>query len=183
MATSILDATIPGTFNVTGIIANLQDSANPKLDATIAGTIAVTGVVLTLSRTRAVKADTLPTFNIQGFGVTDIVWGDFPREIVLLDFEPLPIETITIPAWPFITDVIVLDDLFVDALIGANDYPYVTEAYVLEEYDELVGIIIQNPTLIVDLEFQPLPQLNAIVGTDFNLIPLGCLDPPAEYWG
>jgi len=180
MASGTLDA-VAGTFNVIGINANLQDSANPKLEA-FAGVISLVGIDAALSRTMELVADP-GIFKIDGKGITDLAWGDFPRQVVSLEFEPLPEEFITIAAWPFVTEVIPFNDEFIDEIIGANSYPYVTNVTVLEEYLEQVGTIIQNPTLVIDLEFQPLPQLNAIVGTDFNIIPLGCLDPPAEYWG
>lgn len=175
-----------GIFNVIGIDVNLQDSANPKLEA-FTGVISFIGIDANLRESDPELIADPGIFSIFGKGVTDLAWNDFPREVVELEFEPLPIESFLIPAWPFITEVIILEPEFVDELIARDSYPYVTDVIVLEEYDEIsigaVYIDAGNPSIVIDLEFQPLPELTAIVGAGFNIIPLGCLDLPVEYWG
>lgn len=178
---------IAGVFNVIGSRANLQDSANPNVDAET-GIFTWSAADIPEVRTKVLKNDGVGgQIKIQGLGVTDIVWGDFSRAVVPLEFEPLPIESFLIPAWPFITEVIALEPEFIDELIVRDAYPYVTIDYALSDFNveiiDIEYIDAGNPNLVIDLEFQPLPELTAVVGSAFILIPLGCLEPPPEYWG
>lgn len=185
MASEFLDATISTPFNVTVFDANLQDSANKKLEA-LAGIVTWSGIDAELSIRQEVFAEA-GFFLVQGQDVTDLAWNDVPSLVIPLEFEPLPIETITIPAWPFITQVMPYPVEFADVLVVRDAYPYVTIDYALSDFNieiiDIEYIDAGNPIIVLDLEFQPLPELTAIIGTDFNIIPLECLEPPPEYWG
>jgi hypothetical protein len=116
-------------------------------------------------------------------------WSDIPREVIALEFddEP-PVESIIISAWPYVTVVMTLGGVFDIEEISANAYPYVTEVYTMSFDGEFLGtpnyMGEENGFLTIPLEFQPLPPLtSSISGTGIQIIPLGCLEEPSEFWG
>ena len=121
--------------------------------------------------------------------MADIDWSNIPREVVALDTLG-QVDTTNTTDWDWYRDkqIEVLDPLGqVDIL--PNAYPYVTTIVPYQDLDILESGTPGYPGLalgteIVPLEFQPLPELNAI--TSFSSIQIVLLegsDVPIEYWG
>ena len=118
-------------------------------------------------------------------------WSNIPRLVLSLEFEPLPIEIITITAWPFVTTIIPFEIFTNGVEIVRDAYPYVTEIVIIDTFLHPPLSLSQGSyiggnanTTTIPLETQPLPELNAIISAaSIQIIPLGCLDLPVEFWG
>ena len=110
-------------------------------------------------------------------------WSNIPRLVLSLEFEPLPIEIITIVAWPFVTTIIPLEIFTNGVDIVRDAYPYVLHPPLSLSQGSYIGGNANTTT--IPLETQPLPELTAIISaTSIQIVPLGTnIIFPAEFWG
>ena len=123
--------------------------------------------------------------------MADIDWSNIPREIIALDTLG-QVDLVSTAIWDWYRDkqVEVLVELGQADTVDSNTYPYVTEIIPLDNpFGEIESGTagypgLANGTEIILLEFQPLPELNGI--TSFSSIQIVLLegsDLPIEYWG
>ena len=122
-------------------------------------------------------------------------WSNIPREIIDLDTLGQEDSTNTTDwdweAIPFLTLTNELDPFGqVDTAIVGNGYSAVTLVYALTEFpgEPLLadGTYIgeDNGFLVLDLEFQPLPELNAITSSSaIQIVLLAGANEIIEFWG